>query len=60
MTGIDGMDVQVFSGATIGRLVVCITHEVKFKAFDYVICHVGTNDVNTQLSFENITSNFGN
>ena len=56
----DGMDVQVFSGATIWRLVHCITHEVKFKAFDDVICHLGTNDVNTQLSFENIISNFGN
>ena len=35
--------VQVFSGATIGRLVHGITHrEVKLKAFDYVIFHMGT------------------
>ena len=59
VTGMDGVDVQVFSGATIGRLVHCITYEVKLKVFDYVICHVGTNDVNNQLFFENIISNFG-
>ena len=61
MSGIDGVVVQVFSGATIGRIVYGITHrEVKLRAFDYVIFHVGTNDVGNQSSFENIISNFGN
>ena len=61
VTGIDWVDVQVFSAATIGRLVHCITHrEVELKAFDYVIFYVGTIDVNDQLSFENFISNFGN
>ena len=61
VSGIDGVVVQVFSGATIGRIVYGITNrEVKLRAFDYVIFHVGTNDVGNQSSFENIISNFGN
>ena len=52
VSGIDGVVVQVFSGATIGRIVYGITHrEVKLRAFDYVIFHMGTNDVGNQSSF---------
>ena len=61
VSGIEWVVVQVFSGATIGRIVYSIPHrEVKLRAFDYVIFHVGTNDVGNQSSFESIISNFGN
>ena len=61
VSGIDGVVVQVFSGATIGRIVYGITHrEVKLRAFDYVIFHVDTNDVCNQSSFDSIISNFRN
>lgn len=61
ITGIDGMLLQAFSGDTLARLTNrLLTKEANIEPFDYVLFHVGTNDIGKRASFHSIMSDFGN
>lgn len=61
MFGIEGVTLQAFRGDTIGRMTNRIrSGQVKLDDFDYVIFHVGTNDIGNKASFDNIVSDYGN
>lgn len=59
--GIEGVLLQAFRGDTIGRISSRIkSGEVKLNGFDYVIFHVGTNDIGRKSPFDSIISDYGN
>ena len=61
ITGIDGVTLQAFSGDTISRITNrLLTREAKIEKIDFVIFHVGTNDIGRRASFQSIISDFGN
>lgn len=61
MTGIDGVYLQAFSGDTIARMANrVLSGQVILDNFEYVLFHVGTNDVARRSEFENIISDYGN
>lgn len=61
VSGIDGVVVQAFSGDTISRLTNrLLSRQASLENFDYVIFHVGTNDIANRSSFNAIISDFGN
>ena len=61
VTGIDGVHLQAFSGDTIGRMTNrLLSGENTLENFDYVVFHVGTNNVARNESFESIISDYGN
>ena len=61
VTGIDGVHLQTFSGDTIGRMSNrLLSGEITLENFDYVVFHVGTNNVARNESFESIISDYGN
>lgn len=61
VTGIEGVQLQSFSGDTISRLANRLsTGQVRLNKFDYVIFHVGTNDIARNAPFEHIISDYGN
>ena len=58
---IEGVVVQPFSGDTIAKINYKVEKNiVKLDKFDYVLSHVGTNDVDRGFSFNAIISDFGN
>lgn len=61
VSGIEGCVVQAFRGDTISKLTRRIqSHQAALKPYDYVILHVGTNDIANRASFREIISDFGN
>ena len=61
MSGIEGCTVQAFRGDSISKLTNRIkTKEADLSKFDFVILHVGTNDIANKASFEHIISDYGN
>lgn len=61
VTGIDGCTVQSFRGDTIARLTSrMLSGQAILEHFDFVIIHVGTNDIGNRATFNNIISDFGN
>lgn len=58
---IEGVVVQSFRGDTIANLAYKVDKGIaKLDKFDYVLFHVGTNDVDNRHSFDAIISDFGN
>ena len=66
---IDGVDVKSFPGATIGKLAVLVSNDaVHLEKYDYIIIHVGTNDVDNfvkkkicpKIAYEGMISDFAN
>ena len=61
VSGIDGCVVQPFRGDRISRLTNRIqSKEAKLRPYDYVIVHVGTNDIEDGASFNSMISSYGN
>lgn len=61
VTGIDGVHLQAFSGDTIARMANrVLSGQVNLDNYDYVLFHVGTNDVARKSDFESIISDYGN
>ncbi|CAG2226049.1 unnamed protein product [Mytilus edulis] len=60
VSGIDGCTTQAFPGATIGRLTELISSgKVDLISLDFVIVHVGTNNISSSQSVDTIMSYFG-
>ncbi|CAG2228810.1 unnamed protein product [Mytilus edulis] len=60
VSGIDGCTTQAFPGATIGRLTELISSgKVDLISLDFVIVHVGTNNISSSQSVDTIISYFG-
>ena len=58
---IEGVVVQSFRGDTVANIAYKVDKKIaKLDNFDYVLFHVGTNDVDNRYSFEAIISDFGN
>lgn len=61
VTGIEGVLLQAFSGDTISRMANRLSRgQIILDNFDYVIFHVGTNDIARNASFDHIISDYGN
>lgn len=61
ISGIDGCVTQPFRGDTIAKLTNRLQyHEADLESFDYVIFHVGTNDIGNRASAKHIISDYGN
>lgn len=57
----EGVVVKSFPGATIGRLSQCIDKKlVDLSKFNYVIVHVGTNNINNRSSVAHMTADIAN
>lgn len=58
---IEGVQLKAFPGATIGKLGYLInSREIKWANYQYVIIHVGTNNVANKNTISSILSDFGN
>ena len=58
---IDGVVIKSFPGATISTLTQHIDMgHVNLVNFDYIIVHVGTNNIANRNSYESILSDYGN
>ena len=58
--GIDGCTTQTFPGATIGRLSELVSSErINLRLVDFVIIHVGTNNISSPQSVNTIMSYYG-
>ena len=61
VSGIDGCVVQAFRGDTISQLTNRIqSKQAKLLPFDFVIIHVGTNDIENGEPFNAMISSYGN
>ena len=61
VTGIFGTTLQIFSGKTISQVANKIQYGyATLEPFDYVIFHVGTNDLGDRAPYDHIISDFGN
>ena len=61
VSGIDGCSIQSFRGDTISKLANKIFSKVaKLLPYDYVILHVGTNDIDNRAPFDNIIKDYAN
>ena len=61
VSGIDGCSIQSFRGDTISKLANKIFSKVaKLLPYDYVILHVGTNDIGNRAPFDNIIKDYAN
>lgn len=61
VTGIFGTTLQVFSGRTISHVANEIQYgHANLEPFDYIILHVGTNDLGNRSPYAHIISDFGN
>lgn len=61
VTGIEGVYLQAFSGDTIGRMSNrLLSGEITLQHYDYIVFHVGTNNVARNESFDSIISDYGN
>ena len=59
--GKEGPVVQSFCGDTISQLANKVERGVtSMKNFDYVIFHIGTNDIDDKASFHAMPSDYGN
>ena len=58
--GIDGCTTQAFPGATIGRLSELVSSgRINLRLVDFVIIHVGTNNISSPQSVNTIMSYYG-
>lgn len=61
MSPIDGVIIKSFPGVTISKLAVLISkRQIQLDTRDYIILHVGTNNIGRRDSFDDITSDYGN
>ena len=61
VSGLDGVTVQSFPGDTISKIANKIQLGVAdLKPYDFVILHVGTNDIDNREPFDSMISDFGN
>lgn len=61
MPPIDGVVIKSFPGDSIAKLTMRIDHrQVNLSPFEYIIVHVGTNNIDRRDSYENIISDYGN
>ena len=60
MDPLDGVVVKCFPSATIAKLSRLLSTDVKLHNFEYIIIHVGTNNIGNRDSFGNILSDYGN
>ena len=61
MWGIEGVVVQSFCGDTISQIANKVERGIaSLRNFDYVIFHVGTNDIDDKASFHAMQSDYGN
>ena len=61
MWGIEGVVVQFFRGDTKAQIANKVERGIaSLKNFDYVIFHVGTNDIDDKASFHAMQSDYGN
>ena len=59
--GIEGVDVRAFLGDSISKIGYRIDKKhVILDKYDYILLHVGTNDINRKASFHGMISDFGN
>ena len=59
--GIDGVVVQALCGDTIDQIANKVECGIaSLRDFDYVIFHVGTNDIDNKASFHALQSDYGN
>lgn len=59
--GIEGVDLRSFPGDTISNIVHRLeSNQVRLDNYDYILLHVGTNDINHKASFHEMLSDFGN
>lgn len=58
---IEGVILKAFPGATIGKLSILISNgNINLQDFDYIIIHVGTNNIGKRDQFDNIISDYAN
>ena len=61
VSGIDGCTIQSFRGDTISQLAQKIDlKQAKLRPYDYVILHVGTNDIDNHAPFEHMVKDYTN
>ena len=61
ISSIEGVTVRAFPGATIGKLAVLFSNgAISLENSDYLIIHVGTNNIGKRDSFDHIISDFAN
>ena len=61
MPSIDGVIIKSFRGDNIARLTNRINSgDVNLSPFDYIIVHVGTNNIDNRDSFDDIIADYGN
>ena len=61
VSGIDGYSVQFFRRDTISKSANKITSKVaKLLPYDYILLHVGTNDIDNRAPFMNIIKDYAN
>ena len=60
MDPLDGVVVKCFPSATIAKLSRLLSTDVNLHNFEYIIIHVGTNNIGNRDSFGNILSDYGN
>ena len=61
VTGIFSTTLQIFSGKTISQVANKIQYGyATLEPFEYVILHVGTNDLGDRAPYDHIISDFGN
>ena len=61
ITGIFGATVQSLRGYTIAQVAMKLDQDlISLAPYDYVILHVGTNDIDNRAPYDNIISDFGN
>ena len=59
--GIEGVDVKAFPGDSISKIGYRIDkNHVMLDKYDYILLHVGTNDIDRKASFHGMISDFGN
>lgn len=61
MAPIEGVTIKPYPGCTIGYMTVLVSkNEIVVSNHDFLIVHVGTNDIGNRQSFGAIVSDFGN
>lgn len=61
ITQIDGVTIRAFPGVTIGKLALLFSKgTISVENYDYLILHVGTNNIANRNTYEEIISDYGN
>ena len=61
LSGLDGVKLQIFRGYTIAEVASTVNSgAADLYPYDFVIIHVGTNDIGNRASFHSIISDYGN